>query len=390
MVHPSKCFWISANTVLAERVPFELMFHHEQCWCTVRRVVELPDDAQWCSDECCENPDCRLRHWSEEIPDLGHGCAEALRNTSYTYVKLEVGPLAVRCEGEGALGHDGWWATTQPLHISLAYLPLVSEITASTLQRKLNRVVQQYFSVRPLERPKALHICKTFYSRKLPNGQLSTNQWQDTKVNICELNWDSVWRRWEAGEVYDESRDEPSESDLDQMWRTWSGNHGQFVRHIAAAEAIHEKAQGQQPEHSLKRTYTYAASINAGLHALELKGAIESEIFDLAEYCLGLLRVNTVHKLPGFDKQLHTLQSSCALHLTWRVENDLREKPGYSLPDLGSSGRFQIISQDLVNRQSIVKWTSPDSWGIAFWPWDQMAGGTPAQREGGLQRLQRG
>ena len=118
------------------------MFHHEQCWCTVRRVVELPDDAQWCSDECCENPDCRLRHWSEEIPDLGHGCAEALRNTAYTYVKLEVGPLAVRCEGEGALGHDGWWATTQPLHISLAYLPLVSEITASTLQRKLNRVVQ--------------------------------------------------------------------------------------------------------------------------------------------------------------------------------------------------------------------------------------------------------
>ena len=69
------------------------------------------------------------------------------------------------------------------------------------------------------------------------------------------------------------------------------------------------------------------------------------------------------------------------------MENDLREKPGYSLPDLGSSGRFQIISQDLVNRQSIVKWTSPDNWGIAFWPWDQMAGGTPAQREGGLQRL---
>ena len=83
IVHPSKCFWICANTVLAERVPFELMFHHEQCWCTVRRVVELPDDAQWCSDESCENPDCRLRHWSEEIPDLGHGCAEALRNTAY-------------------------------------------------------------------------------------------------------------------------------------------------------------------------------------------------------------------------------------------------------------------------------------------------------------------
>ena len=124
------------------------------------------------------------------------------------------------------------------------------------------------------------------------------------------------------------------------------------------------------------------AGINAPLHALTLRGDIESEIYDLAEYCVELLRVNTVHKLPGFNTNLHKLQTSGALHLTWRVENDLREKPGdvtflgvgQGRLATGSSGRFQIISQDLVNRQSIVKWTSPDSWGIAFWPWDQDGG----------------
>ena len=138
----------------------------------------------------------------------------------------------------------------------------------------------------------------------------------------------SVSRRWEAGEVYDESRDEPSESDLDQMQRTWNANHGPLLDHIAAADGISETALDQQPGHGLKRTYTYGAGINAPLDALTLKGCIESEISDLAEYCVRLLRVKRVHELPDFHKKLHKLQRSSALHLTWRRENDLREKPG--------------------------------------------------------------
>ena len=74
---------------------------------------------------------------------------------NYTYAKLEFGPLILSAQHAASAGMrrsevgSGVWLSSESLHISLMYAPIMSTAEVDQLQLDLNDLVSRYWNASP-------------------------------------------------------------------------------------------------------------------------------------------------------------------------------------------------------------------------------------------------
>ena len=261
--------------------------------------------------------------------------------TPYTYVSLDVGPILFE-KGEQL------WVTETSLHVTLAYIPPMSEMAARDMQADLNDMIGQYYTLAPGDRMGELFKVRKFY--EVQKG--SKTGWFDTKVNIAAHKWEKIEEKWRYGDWYWASRNVPDTSDLTQMRSTWQAAAGAYADRVRTAERLidAERRIARGPIHGARDTGAIATDINSGLDALTFTADDTSEIFDLAAYLIQLLHTKQVRNWKDFQRHWHKIMKVSKLHLTWK-----QETRAWGVPRSGQPSQRLDVCKDVEHNRVLLR-----------------------------------
>jgi hypothetical protein len=334
--HPERFQWKQAHLCFGEMNDLQPFFETGHVWVSVKRVFRDATGKACPEGRCCRHRCCPLRHPRDD-DDLDTTTDDrnaawrkvAMDQDNFTYAKLEFGPLilsALHAASDGMRGSEvgsGVWLSSESLHVSLLYGPIMSTAEVDQLQRDMNDVVSLYWNTSPLDRPDKFAYDRKFYRKDSYSESL------DSKASVKELPWSAVESQHAAGKLFLNSRERPSEDDLEQLRKTWCNAHSKHLANLGRALAIDEDASRVAPPHAQWRlVHAWASDISAENNMLIFHGLQESDIFDLAEYlCSYLVQVKQTHRCRSWNRKVHKVQRPEALHFSFRGRVYFMRKP---------------------------------------------------------------
>jgi hypothetical protein len=316
-------------TMLARHI----MYHPAACWVSVQRVVRHRSSEPCPQGRDCELDGCALDHG---VDDDGLQSDVYANSENYTFYALQLGPAIIatdlwRPSIDARLRPLGvergqTYVSTEGLHISLAYGPLISTKIAREQCTRLNNKVYAYWSLAADERPDAHEL--TFNKRFLLK-RWDCEYWEelDEYVDIADWEWAEVQEQWKRGRLYLNRRtascidlngrnasviDPIKALDLKLMQRTWDNGHPEWMRRCERADRI--AAMPPTPnKDKVRHLHAFGTEICHDLDAIIMKFYPESEPADLANYLTSFLAqvegLGSRHRCANWDKDCCSPQS---------------------------------------------------------------------------------
>jgi hypothetical protein len=315
-----------------------LMYHPGATWVSVQRVVANRSTERCPRGACCETDGCDLDHGA--IDDDHDTLDDYANEDNYTYYSFQLGPAILanvfstniddqpRALKRLGVKRGRTYASHENVHINLAYGPLISSRRAHTTRTSANEKLCVYWSLPPHERPDAPELS---FSKRFLIKRWDYDDWAalDEYVDVSDWPWDDVEGHWARGILYLNSRDAPSDEDLQQTRRSWENGHREWqwrrerTNMIAATPPIPNVDR-------LRPMHAFATQIVDSLDAVIMKLHTESEPADLAMYLTSfLVQVEGLapNRCVGWNKKVHKVRSDSSLHVTWRRRNRFALRP---------------------------------------------------------------
>lgn len=199
VVHPCKLDWerkyLVLGAVLGKGLPQRCFFEERQVFARVRRIPVELECVQCSLGAMCRNPECGFLHATDTVETELRADERASRpGAGYTYINLDLGP-GITWSANAA------YTTSESLHLSMLYGPLVSCWFAADLEDRLNSVVRTYWRTPDVDRPDELSWSRKFYFK-----DQDFSEWLDPKFDICPLLWEEVVRLWRGGLLWHQWR----------------------------------------------------------------------------------------------------------------------------------------------------------------------------------------